>query len=193
MKHFRLALALVLVPTLAHAHPGHGDGTGGIGWGVAHPFSGLDHILAMIAVGLWAVQGGRRALWALPLAFVCSMAAGTALGLGGVRLPLVEPMILAGLLCLGAMTAMAVRLPIVAAAALTAGIAFFHGQAHGSEMPGGAGGFAAAAGLAFSTALLHTSGIVAGLALQRLAEHRGIRAAGAAIFCAAVLLTAGVL
>ena len=193
MKLSRLAFALALMPTLAHAHPGHGAGTGGIGWGLAHPFTGLDHILAMIAVGLWAVQLGRRALWLLPLSFVSAMAAGAALGMGGVSLPFVEPAILASGIVLGALVAFATRLPLGASAALVAVAALFHGQSHGSEMPADASGFLAALGFVIATAMLHASGILAGLMLQGIAQQRIIRAAGVAILSTAVLLGLGVL
>ena len=193
MKHSRLALALALIPTLAHAHPGHGAEIGGIGWGLAHPFTGLDHILAMIAVGLWAVQLGKRALWLLPLSFVSAMAAGAALGMSGVRLPLVEPAILASAVGLGALVAFAARLPLGVSAAAVAIAALFHGQAHGSEMPANASGLLSAAGFIIATAMLHAIGIASGLTLQRIARHRVIRAAGVAIVSAAVLLGLGVL
>ena len=187
MKH-RLAFALALFPTLAHAHPGHGAATGGIGWGLAHPFSGLDHILAMIAVGLWAVQLGKRALWLLPLSFVCSMVVGATLGMGGVRLPFVEPAILASVIGLGALVAFATRLPLSASAALVSIAALFHGQAHGSEMPVNASGLLTAAGFVIATAALHATGIALGLTLQRTAHQRTLRLAGAAIFSTAILL-----
>ena len=193
MKLSRLAFALALMPTLAHAHPGHGAGTGGIGWGLAHPFTGLDHILAMIAVGLWAVQLGKRALWVLPLSFVSAMAAGAALGMGGVSLPFVEPAILASVIVLGALVAFATRLPLGASAALVAVAALFHGQSHGSEMPADASGFLTALGFVIATAMLHASGILAGLMLQGIAQQRIIRAAGVAILSTAVLLGLGVL
>ena len=193
MKLSRLAFALALMPTLAHAHPGHGAGTGGIGWGLAHPFTGLDHILAMIAVGLWAVQLGKRALWVLPLSFVSAMAAGAALGMGGVSLPFVEPAILASVIVLGALVAFATRLPLGASAALVAVAALFHGQSHGSEMPADASGFLAAIGFVIATAMLHASGILAGLILRGIAQQHVIRAAGVAILSAAILLGLGVL
>ena len=195
MKHTRLALALTfaLAPTLAHAHPGHGADTGGIGWGFVHPFTGLDHILAMIAVGLWAVQLGKRALWVLPMSFVISMAAGAALGMSGVSLPFVEPAILASVVGLGALIAFATRLPLGASAALVAAAALFHGQAHGSEIPANASGLMTAAGFIISTAALHAAGVVVGLVLQHTAQQRVIRAAGAAIFSAAILIALGVI
>ncbi len=193
MKHIRLAFALALVPALAHAHPGHGAETGGIGWGLAHPFTGLDHILAMIAVGLWAVQIGKRALWLLPLSFVSAATLGAALGMGGMRLPFVEPAILASVIGLGALVAFAARLPLGVSTAVVAVAAFFHGQAHGSEMPASASGLQAIAGFIIATATLHGIGVAGGLALQRSARHRAIRTAGAVIFSAAVLIGLGVL
>jgi urease accessory protein len=193
MKSARLTFALALVPVLAHAHPGHGAETGGIGWGFAHPFLGLDHILAMIAVGLWAVQLGKRALWLLPLAFVSAAALGGALGMSGIRLPFVEPAILASVIGLGALVALAARLPLGVSAIVVSLAALLHGQAHGSELPANASGFQAIAGFIAATALLHAIGIAGGLTLQRTARQRAIRAAGAAIFSAAVLIGLGLL
>ena len=193
MKLARLAFALALVPTLAHAHPGHGAETGGIGWGLAHPFTGLDHILAMLAVGLWAVQLGKRALWLLPLAFVSAMAAGAALGMNGVRLPFVEPAVLASVIGLGALVAFAARLPLGLSAAAVAVAALFHGQAHGSEIPAGAAGFQTVFGFIIATVLLHALGVAGGLGFQRIAQHCVIRAAGTAILSVAVLIGLGVL
>ena len=193
MKHTRLALALSFVPALAHAHPGHGIVTGGIGWGLAHPFTGLDHILAMIAVGLWAVQIGKRALWLLPLSFVSAAALGAALGMSGVRLPLVEPAILASVIGIGALVAFATRLPLAVSVAILSLAAIFHGQAHGSELPADSSGIQAILGFIIATTILHAIGIAAGLALERTAKHGAIRLAGAAILSAAVLMGLGVL
>lgn len=193
MKFIPLSLALCLVPALAHAHPGHGAEAGGIGWGLVHPFTGLDHILAMVAVGLWAVQLGKRALWLLPAAFVSAMTVGAALGMGGVPLPFVEPAILASVIGLGALIAFGVRLPLGASAATVALAALFHGQAHGSEMPVNAAGILSVIGLIAATVMLHAGGIACGLALQRTTQQRAIRAAGVAIFSAAVLIGLGVL
>jgi urease accessory protein len=190
---FPFALAITLIPTFAHAHPGHGAGTGGIGWGLAHPFMGLDHMLAMIAVGLWAVQLGKRALWLLPLSFVGAMAVGTALGISGVRLPLIEPAILGSVIGLGALIAFAARVPLGASVAMVASAALFHGQAHGIENQSGAAALPPAAGLVLSTGLLHAIGVVMGLVLQRNAHFLAIRVAGAAILSAAVLIGFGVI
>ena len=193
MKHTRLAFALALIPTLAHAHPGHSGGTGGIGWGLIHPFTGLDHILAIIAVGLWAVQLGKRARWVLPLTFVGAMSAGAVLGMNGLWMPFVEPAILASVIGLGALVAFAARLPLGASAAVIAVAAFFHGQAHGCEMPANASGILTAAGLILATAGLHAAGLAGGLALQRTARQRAIQAVGAGIVFAAVMIGLGVL
>lgn len=190
---FPLALAITLIPTFAHAHPGHGAETGGISWSLAHPFMGCDHVLAMVAVGLWAVQLGKRALWLLPLSFVSAMAAGTALGISDVRLPLVEPIILASVIGLGALIAFAARVPLGASAAMVAFAALFHGQAHGVEIQMSTSALPLAGGLVLSTALLHAIGVAMGLALQRIANSLAIRIAGAAILPAGVLIGFGVI
>ena len=192
---FRSLLPLALLATFAgtvNAHPGHaGHEVGGIGWGLAHPFTGLDHLLAMVAVGLWAVQLGGRALWMLPLGFVSAMAVGGAFGMSGVVLPQVEPMILGSALVLGAAVAMAVRLPIAASVAIVAASAFFHGQAHGAEMPAGANGWMTVVGFVLATAALHGAGVGGGKMLQRVATQRAVRACGVAIFAVAVLMSLG--
>jgi len=133
MKHARLALFFTLIPTLARAHPGHGVEIGGIGWGLAHPFTGLDHVLAMIAVGLWASQIGGKARWLVPAAFVSVMGAGFLLAMAGFALPYVEPAILASVMGLGLLVALAVRLPAAGAAGVVGIFALFHGHAHGAE------------------------------------------------------------
>ena len=117
----------------------------------------------------------------------------TALGIAGMRLPFVEPAVLASVLALGALIAFAARLPLGAGAAAVSVAAFFHGQAHGSEIPANTSGFLAVAGFVIATALLHGAGILGGLALRRTAQQRALRTAGAAIFSAAVLMVLGVL
>lgn len=196
MKYTRslAALSLFLVPTLAHAHPGHaGHEVGGIGWGLVHPFTGLDHILAMVAVGLWAVQRGGRSLWALPLTFVAAMALGGVLGMQGLQLPMVEPLVVASVLALGAMVAFSARLPMAASAAIVAVSALFHGQAHGAEMPANGAGWMTVLGFVSATAALHALGILGGLGMQRVARSSALRMAGAAICAGAVLIAFGVL
>jgi urease accessory protein len=195
VARFRTMLPVALLAAMANtasAHPGHaGHDAGGIGWGLVHPFTGLDHLLAMVAVGLWAVQLGGRAIWMLPLSFVSAMAVGGAFGMGGLVLPHMEPMILGSALLLGAMVATEARLLLSASVPVVAVIAFFHGQAHGAEMPVGANGWLTALGFVTATAVLHGIGVVGGKVLQQVATQRAVRACGAAIFAVAVLMVLG--
>jgi urease accessory protein len=158
------ALAASAAPAFAHLDPAE---HGSLMAGLSHPLFGADHILAMLAVGLWAAQIGGRALWTVPAAFVATMALGFALAMTGSPLPFVEPAILASVVALGLIVAMAVRLDAAAAAAIVAAFALFHGQAHGSEL-GTAGAWSFAAGFTLATALLHAAGIGLGMALARL-------------------------
>ncbi|MBU3030774.1 HupE/UreJ family protein [Paracoccus marinaquae] len=180
-----LVLLACLLPTAALAHGGAGAGSFPTGFG--HPFSGADHMLAMVALGLLAAQVGGRALWALPAAFVGAMVVGGALGAGGMPFPGVEPTILASCIILGALVAMAVRLPLSVMLAAAAGFGAAHGWAHGAEGPE-TGLAIYAAGFAVATALLHGLGILAGRAVPALA----IRGAGAlAAVSGAALALAG--
>lgn len=171
----RLFSALVLVvagtaPAFAHLDPvDHGSFAAGF----THPLFGLDHILAMVAVGLWAASVGGKALWAVPTAFVATMAVGFGAALLGMPLPFVEPVILASVIFIGIMVALALPLPTAGVAAVVAFFALFHGHAHGGEM-GEAGAFGYAAGFLVATALLHAVGVAAGVGLGRiLATTRG--------------------
>ncbi len=175
-----LAALLLALPTLAHAHTGAGS-THGLTSGFAHPILGLDHLLAMVAIGLWAAQTGGRALWAIPATFVGVMALGGALGIAGVAVPFIEPGILVSVLLLGLLIALAVRLPLAAALPLVGLFALFHGAAHGDEMPPDASGLTYAAGFLLATAALHAAGIGLGLGFNRLADAPLVRFAGAAI------------
>ena len=174
----RLMAAALLMPTTAFAHPGHGDAVGLLA-GVAHPLSGLDHITVMIAVGLWAVLKGGRALWVWPAAFVGVMLVGSALGMMQVPLPFVEPGILASVVVLGLLTAMAVDLPLALGATIIGGFALLHGYAHGVEAPEAASGLLYVAGFAVATAALHGIGIAAALSLKFLKLRPLVRMAGA--------------
>ena len=173
-------LPLLLLPSLAQAHPGHGAASG-LASGLAHPLSGLDHLCAMIAVGLWAAQRGGRALWAVPLAFVAVMSLGAIAGLGGQPLPFMEQGIAASVLVLGILIAAALRLPLTASLAVVGVFALFHGYAHGAEMPATASGFAYGAGFVAATAGLHLLGIGLGLLAKKLATEKAVRYAGGAI------------
>ena len=180
-----VAAALALLPSLAYAHAGIGEadiaGYGGFMHGLTHPASGLDHLCAMLAVGLWAAQMGGRSIWAMPLIFVFVMALGGALPLLGIGLPFVEQGILLSVLLLGVLIAAPVRLPLWLSGGMVGLFALWHGYAHGTEMPAASSGIGYALGFLLATASLHVIGIASGLGMQRLARERIIRAAGAGI------------
>lgn len=188
---------LSLATASAFAHPGHDGATVGASLmaGLAHPFTGADHLLAMAAVGVWsalaaAPKGGFErgaSIWdllRLPLAFVAMMLVGAALGLMGVALPAVEPMIAASLLVIGLLVAARARLSALAGMAIVGGFALFHGYAHGAELPATAGALpgvlAYVGGFAVSTMVLHVMGIGAGAFLRSRAGWI-VRAAGAGV------------
>lgn len=156
--------------------------------GFKHPFTGLDHMLAMVAVGLWAGLNGGRALWAWPVAFVGVMVLGGALGISGVPVPMVEAGILASVVVLGLLVLAAAPLPVAAGALLVAAFALLHGHAHGAELPGEASAASYAAGFAIATAILHAIGI----GVSRLASNANgrlaVRGAGALVAAAGVAL-----
>jgi urease accessory protein len=158
-------LALVALTTAASAHPGHGTG---LVAGLVHPLTGLDHIAAMVAVGLLAARLGGRALWAVPASFVAMMAAGGAAGMVGVNLPVTEMMVMLSVVVLGALAIFRVNVPLVLAMSLAGVFAMFHGLAHGAELPAAASGLTFAAGFVASTVALHGLGIGLGLMLSRL-------------------------
>jgi len=169
-----------LLPSLAQAHPNHGPASG-LFAGLAHPLSGLDHLAAMVAIGLWAAQRGGRALWAVPLAFVGVLIFGALLGQGGVALPFAEQGIAASVLILGILIAAAWRLPLAASLAVVGLFALFHGYAHGAEMPATASGLAYGAGFVAATVALNLFGIGLGLAAKQLATEKMLRYAGGAV------------
>ena len=158
--------ALALGSGVAEAHTGIGLSMG-FSHGFGHPFSGLDHILAMVAVGFFAARLGGRAMWLVPCAFVGMMAVGGVLGIGGIDLPFVELGIAASVIVLGAAVALQFNLPTVAAMALVGFFAIFHGHAHGAEMPSAASGLTYALGFMLATAVLHAIGIGSGLGIGR--------------------------
>jgi urease accessory protein len=169
MNRKTLALGAALLaasasPAFAHLDPGeHGSFMAGF----THPLFGTDHVLAMVAVGLWAALLGGRAIWAVPAAFVGVMALGFLASMVGVPLPFVEPTILASVVAIGLLVALAVPMPVGAVMAVVGFFALFHGHAHGGEM-GEAGAAGYAAGFAMATALLHAAGVAAGLSVARL-------------------------
>jgi urease accessory protein len=155
LKKILGTLALLLAPAVAFAHPGHGTG---LIAGIAHPLTGMDHLLAMIAVGLWAAQQKGAARWALPCTFVGTMLIGGVLGFEGLQLPALESGIAASVLALGLAVALAVRPPLVLAVTATALFALFHGVAHGLELPAMSSPWTYAAGFVAATAALHAAG-----------------------------------
>lgn len=184
---------LVALPGAALAHPGHE--VGGFTHGLMHPLGGLDHVLAMVAVGLYAALLGGRALWLVPATFVGVMAIGGVIGAAGYPLPYTEAGIALSVIVLGLAVALRVSLPMLAAMALVGLFAIFHGHAHGAEIPQGASGLTYAAGFLFATAFLHATGIAIGLVAGDLAERggrRAIQATGGAMALAGVVLLASV-
>ncbi|MBZ9697265.1 MULTISPECIES: HupE/UreJ family protein [unclassified Mesorhizobium] len=176
------AILLVAAAMPAYAHVGTGTTSSAMA-GFTHPLSGLDHMTAMLAVGLWAALKGGKAIWVWPAAFVGVMLGGAALGMAHVPLPFVEPGILASVVALGLLVALAVDLPVSAGVAIIGLFALLHGHAHGTEVPENAGGLDYMAGFAVATVLLHAIGIAVGLGLGM--RSRGVaRITGAA--CAAI-------
>ena len=191
-KSLILAAALVVTasPAFAHLNPAE---YGSFAAGFSHPLSGVDHILAMVAVGLWASMLGGRALFAVPLAFVGVMLLGFIAALSGLALPYVEPVILASVVILGLAVALALPASALTGSIVAGFFAFFHGYVHGGEI-GGAAFLSYGAGFAIATALLHVSGIGIGLAAGRLltgpAGRIALRVAGGATALSGLYLMA---
>jgi urease accessory protein len=180
MRTVARLLVFLLLTNSAFAHDIEG-GTGGFLSGLAHPVFGPDHVVAMVAVGLWGAFLGAPAIFLLPILFPLVMAAGGVLGILGVPLPAVESGIAASAIVLGLMVALAARPPLWAAAVLVGAFAVFHGYAHGRELPDGANAVAFAAGFVIATGLLHVSGIAFGLLTRWPAGRVAVRAAGGVI------------
>jgi urease accessory protein len=189
------ALGAILLPTAAFAHTGVGE-TSGFMHGFSHPISGLDHILAMVMVGVFAWQLGGRALWLVPTSFVLMMAVGGTLGVFGIDVPFVEIGITLSVIVLGLGVALGVKTPAVVAMAVVGLFAIFHGHAHGAEMPEDAGGVAYAAGFMIATALLHIAGIGIGFGIGKAGERHGpmvVKASGGVAAIAGVGILTGLL
>jgi urease accessory protein len=185
------ALALAAAePTFAHTGQ---HLPGGFATGFMHPISGLDHLLAMAAVGIWGAFLGRPLIWVLPIAFPLMMVVGAVIGIAQISVPGVEHAIAASVLVLGAVIAAAWRAPIAIAVALVAAFAFFHGYAHGLELPAADDAAAYAAGFVVATGMIHLAGIAFGLLLQLPGGIYALRGGGAAIALAGAWIMAGVL
>lgn len=180
------AAVLVLAAGTASAHTGD-HAVVGFASGFAHPFLGLDHLLAMLAIGLWAAQQGGRALWAVPAAFLAAMGVGSALVWLGGALPQVETGIALSVLVLGLLIATRRQWAAPAGMAVAAGFALFHGYAHGLEMPQAASPLLYAVGFVLATAALHAAGIAGNLLGRRAVPWAGaaIAATGLALIVAA--------
>jgi urease accessory protein len=181
------ALMLMAAPAFAHT----GSTAGGFVGGLAHPLFGPDHVVAMVAVGLWGAFLGQPAIWLLPVTFPLVMAFGGALGILGVPIPHVETGIALSAIVLGAMVAAAARPPLWIAAVLVGAFAIFHGHAHGAELPAGANPVAFSIGFVAATGALHLAGIAFGLLARWPAGTLAVRAAGGAIALAGVAFLSG--
>ena len=187
-----LSILILLAPAAALAHSGPAGHGHGFAFGFLHPLGGLDHLLAMIAIGLLAAHLGRRALWLVPLSFVALMAAGGAVGFAKIPLPYVELFVAASVVALGLLVAFRANLPLVAAIAIVGFFAIFHGHAHGAELPAGESPYPYAAGFLLATALLHLAGILIGLGFAKISAsglgQRLVQAGGSTMALIGVVL-----
>jgi urease accessory protein len=180
LPNFSLVGAMLALAQPAFAHEQAGVG-GGLISGLIHPLSGMDHLIAMVAVGIWGAQLGAPAIWLLPITFPLVMAMGGIIGILHVPLPMPEVVIALSALVLGAAVAIKLRVPFAAAAVVVAAFAIFHGHAHGVELPSAANPMAYGVGFVFATGLLHLCGIGIGtLSRWRLGE-RAIQGLGVVI------------
>jgi urease accessory protein len=180
-----VVLIVLATPANAFAHTRGGEAAGLIS-GLLHPVSGLDHVLAMIAVGLWGAQLGAPAVWLLPVTFPMVMAFGGMLGLIGIRIPGVEVGIALSAIGLGAAVCYEARPKVWVAGVLVGLFAVFHGHAHGTELQPGANALLYSVGFVIATGLLHATGIGIGLVHRWPAGQVALRATGAAITVAGV-------
>jgi urease accessory protein len=181
---------LLCFAATANAHSGEGV-AGGFLSGFLHPLSGLDHLLAMVAVGIWGATLGRPLVWALPVAFPMLMVVGGVLGIAQIPLPYVEIGIAVSVIVLGLSIASAWRAPMVVAVGIVALFGVFHGHTHGTELPTTAAPAAYAAGFVISTGLLHLGGIAIGLVKELPRGEQVLRAGGGVIAAAGVWILAG--
>ncbi|MEZ5848069.1 MAG: HupE/UreJ family protein [Geminicoccaceae bacterium] len=172
MRKYLTALPFLLLPSVALAHTGVGS-TAGFLHGFEHPIGGLDHVFAMVAVGVFAFMLGTRALWLVPSAFVGMMVVGFVLGVAQVDVPFVELGIALSSIVIGGAAALGMSMPVSAAMALVGVFAIFHGHAHGAEMPEMAAGLTYAAGFITATAALHAVGIALAYGIATLVGQYG--------------------
>jgi len=181
-----VVLVMLLLPETASAHVRGSDAVGFV-TGLLHPVSGLDHVLAMIAVGIWGAQLGQPAVWLLPVTFPMVMALGGMLGLMGIPLPGIEIGIAASAIILGIAVFKEVRPPLAVAAVVVALFAIFHGHAHGTELPEGENGLLYSMGFVIATGSLHATGVCMGLVHRWSWGQKVLRLAGACVAVAGLL------
>lgn len=192
---FFIVLSLSILPTAALAHTLIGDASSFM-HGFAHPFSGLDHVLAMVTIGLFAFQLGGRSLWRVPASFIAAMALGGALGLSGTEIFMSDTAIAFSVFALGLFVALSVKAPMVIAMALSSLFGLFHGYAHGVEMPVGGAGSVYTLGLVFATATLHCAGAATAMLsvlIVRSQALAALRSAGGVVALTGMGLLVGVL
>jgi len=186
MKRRILLTAALLLPAVAHAHPGHADA--GLVSGFMHPFSGLDHVVAMLAVGVWAARNAGMKRWLVPAAFLAGMLGGGVLGLGGFLPSFLESAVAASALAAALLVLLAVRLPLGLQASVAAAFAVWHGIAHGAELPAATAPLEFAAGFIVATGVLLALGLALGRLSQRGERDRwlgaGLTALAASLFWA---------
>ena len=182
-----LGLLLVAGPAMAHSEVGV---AGGLISGFLHPIFGLDHLVAMVAVGLWGAQLQSPAIWLLPITFPIAMAVGGLLGVAGVPIPSIEVGIAISALVLGIMVLLSARPPLWVAALLVGFFAIFHGHAHGTELPEAANPLAYGVGFVVSTGLLHLAGILLGVLTAYPAGKQAVRGMGGVIAALGVYFSA---
>jgi urease accessory protein len=181
-----VAVLLALLPIVAIAHEEAGQAAGFVA-GLVHPVSGADHVVAMVAVGLWGAVLGPPAIWVLPVAFPLVMALGGLMALLGMQVPAVEVGIALSAVVLGVMVLAEQRPPLAVAAAIVAFFAIFHGHAHGRELPAGTSALLYSLGFVIATGLLHAAGILLGVAHRWAAGRQLVRAAGAGVALAGLI------
>jgi urease accessory protein len=179
MGKVALFAAATLFAIPAFAHPGH-DGAS-FSTGFFHPLLGIDHLLAMIAVGIWAAQSRKSAVWVLPVVFPLMMVVGAALAVAGVHFPGVESSIAGSVAILGLLIAFAVKMPLWAATLVVSAFALVHGHAHGTELPANASALTYGAGFVLATALLHVTGLAFSLVGDKVAARNAMRIIGAGV------------
>lgn len=191
MSRSMLSLVAALLLLSASAHPAFAHTYGAAGAGLAHgffhPLGGWDHLLAMLAVGVWAAQLGGRAVWAAPAAFVGGLVSGAIIGMAGIELAAVETGILASLVVVGLLIALAIRLPLAGGLALVAVFGLVHGHAHGTELPETASPVLYGIGFVAASILLHLAGVALGTAARRYALPLLPRLGGGAVAAAGLL------